>query len=91
MSRLVETEITTILETCEDRKPNIPQNPQGTLTPPLVSTPKEKSIGPLAIATTDSLEHPPGIRSGVAGFVGVPKSSEQIHNYHGMVGFNVNI
>lgn len=41
VSRLGETGITPIFETaaCEGRKANIPQNPPGILTPPIVSTP----------------------------------------------------
>jgi hypothetical protein len=37
------------------------------------SSPRAKSTIPPATATADPLEHPPGTRSGAAGFVGVSK------------------
>jgi hypothetical protein len=37
------------------------------------NSPRAKSTIPPATATADPLEHPPGTRSGAAGFVGVSK------------------
>jgi hypothetical protein len=52
--------------------PVTPQQAAGMRTEPPVSVPKATSASPVATATADPLEEPPGTRRGSLGFTGVP-------------------
>jgi hypothetical protein len=52
--------------------PHTPQKLAGTRKEPPESVPIEKSAAPAATDDADSLEDPPGIRSGTFAFTGVP-------------------
>jgi len=54
--------------------PAIPQQAAGMRIDPPVSDPYETSASPLATATAEPLEEPPGTRSGSSGLTGVPKA-----------------
>jgi len=57
---------------CVGRKPNNPQNDAGMRILPPVSPPSPISAKPWATADALPDDEPPGIRSGLAGFNGVP-------------------
>src|SRR5580700_8021395 len=57
--------------------PAVPQQAAGMRTEPPVSLPYATSASPVATATADPLEEPPGTRVGSRGFTGVP--------YHGLI------
>ncbi len=56
-------------------RPAIPQQAAGMRIDPPVSEPYETSASPLATATAEPLEEPPGTRSGSSGLTGVPKAA----------------
>ena len=56
-------------------RPAIPQHAAGIRIEPPVSEPYETSASPLATATADPLDEPPGTRSGSSGLTGVPKAA----------------
>ena len=53
----------------------MPQHAAGMRIDPPVSDPYEMSASPLATATAEPLEDPPGTRSGSSGLTGVPKAA----------------
>src|SRR6516162_10493826 len=53
-------------------RPAIPQQAAGIRTDPPVSVPRAASVSPVATATAEPLDDPPGSRRGSAGFGGVP-------------------
>src|SRR3954471_16795880 len=53
-------------------RPVIPQQAAGIRTEPPVSVPRATSASPVATATAEPLDEPPGIRRGSSGFGGVP-------------------
>ena len=55
-------------------RPAIPQHAAGIRIEPPVSEPYEMSASPLATATAEPLDDPPGTRSGSSGLTGVPKA-----------------
>ena len=57
---------------CAVFSPTTPQQAAGTLTDPPVSVPNATSASPVATATADPLEEPPGSRLGSRGLSGVP-------------------
>ena len=56
-------------------RPAIPQHAAGIRIEPPVSEPYETSASPLATATAEPLDEPPGTRSGSSGLTGVPKAA----------------
>ena len=50
----------------------MPQQAAGIRTEPPVSVPRPTSASPVATATAEPLDEPPGTRSGSAGFTEVP-------------------
>jgi hypothetical protein len=56
-------------------RPAIPQHAAGIRIDPPVSEPYETSASPLATATAEPLDEPPGTRSGSSGLTGVPKAA----------------
>ncbi len=56
-------------------RPAIPQHAAGMRIDPPVSEPYETSASPLATATAEPLDDPPGTRSGSRGLTGVPKAA----------------
>ncbi len=55
-------------------RPAIPQHAAGIRIEPPVSDPYETSASPLATATAEPLDDPPGTRSGSSGLTGVPNA-----------------
>ena len=56
-------------------RPAIPQNAEGMRIEPPLSEPKAMSAAPVATATAEPLEEPPGTSVGLRGLTGVPKYS----------------
>ena len=56
-------------------RPVMPQHAAGMRIDPPVSDPYATSASPLATATAEPLEDPPGTRSGSSGLTGVPKAA----------------
>ena len=55
--------------------PATPQHAAGMRIEPPVSEPKATSASPLATATADPLDEPPGTRAGSSGLTGVPNAA----------------